>query len=111
MDIEFVSSKLMRIFSEEKLLVRTYGAERSKKIIARMTSLSTAATLDDMRNIPGHRHELTGNLAGKFALDLDGPYRLIFEPANAPLPIREDGGLDWKLVTSVRIREVKDYHG
>ena len=111
MEIEFISSKLLRIFNEEQLLMKTYGAERSKKIKMRIASLLTATTLEDMRNVPGRCHELTGNLAGKLAMDLDGPYRLIFEPANVPLPIREDGGLDWKLVTSVRIREVKDYHG
>lgn len=38
-------------------------------------------------------------------------YRLIFEPADKPVPQLEHGGLDWSAVTKVRILEVTDYHG
>jgi proteic killer suppression protein len=49
--------------------------------------------------------------AGQLALDLDHPYRLIFEPADEPIPTKSDGGLDWNQVTAVRIIGVENYHG
>ena len=63
-----------------------------------------------MRYLPGRCHELKGNRADQLSLDLDGPYRLIFEPAHDPIPRRPDKGLDWTRVTAVRILEVVDYH-
>jgi proteic killer suppression protein len=43
-------------------------------------------------------------------VDLDHPYRLLFIPANDPLPEREDGGLDWSQVAEVEIIGVVDTH-
>jgi len=43
-------------------------------------------------------------------MDLDGPYRLIFEPAHDPLPLDENGSLDWARVTAIRILLIEDYH-
>jgi proteic killer suppression protein len=43
-------------------------------------------------------------------LDLDGPYRLLFEPSQDPVPIKPDGGLDWSLVTAIRITGIDDTH-
>ena len=68
--------------------------------------------MEDLRNLPSPRcHELKGNLKGKLSIDLYHPYRLIFEPADDPIPQKEDGGLDWTRVTSVKIIGVKDTHG
>jgi len=53
---------------------------------------------------------LTGDLKGTLSLDLDGPYRLLFEPMEEPLPLKADGGLDWHGVTAIRILEVEDTH-
>jgi len=44
------------------------------------------------------------------AVYLDGPWWLIFEPANDPVPKKLDGGLDWTQVTVIRILEVRDFH-
>lgn len=43
-------------------------------------------------------------------MDLDGPYRLIFEPADDPVPTKDDGGLDWSRVTTIRALGVEDTH-
>lgn len=68
--------------------------------------------LSDIRNLPGPRcHELTGDREGQLSVDLDHPYRLLFEPADDPIPIKPDMGLDWTRVTAVRILEVTDTHG
>jgi proteic killer suppression protein len=63
-----------------------------------------------MRKLPGRCHALTGDRDGQLSIDLDGPYRLIFEPADNPPPANEDGGLHWERVTAVRILAVEDTH-
>ncbi|MBI5098423.1 MAG: killer suppression protein [Nitrospirae bacterium] len=62
-------------------------------------------------NLPQARcHELKGNRKGQLSVDLDHPYRLIFEPANNPIPEKSDGGLEWNNVTKVRIIGMEDTH-
>lgn len=36
--------------------------------------------------------------------------RLIFEPADNPIPIKPDGRIDWKKVTAIKIIGVEDTH-
>jgi len=60
---------------------------------------------------PARCHPLQGDRAGEFAVDVHQPYRLIFEPANDPIPKKEDGSIDLKKITRIRILEVEDYHG
>jgi proteic killer suppression protein len=88
-----------------------YGPKLSDKLQQRLSELSGVATLQDMRELPAARcHELTSNLAGKLAIDLNHPFRLIFSPAHDPIPRKTDGGLDWSGVTAVCIEDVVDYH-
>lgn len=87
------------------------GDAQAGKLALRLTQFHAAPNLAAMRNLPGRCHELGEDRAGQVALDLTGNMRLVFEPANDPIPARDDGGLDWGRVTEVRIREVTDYHG
>lgn len=73
--------------------------------------MRAAETLADMRYLPGRCHELRADRSGQLALTLDGAYRLVFEPANEPVPRLPEGNLDWAEVTAIRILEVVDYHG
>jgi proteic killer suppression protein len=110
-DISFQSRKMAKEFNEQTQLVRRHGPRRAKLIRRRLDELRAAETLEVMRTIPGARcHELHQNLAGKLAVNLDQPYRLIFEPAHDPMPAKDDGGLDWTRVTAIRILSVEDYH-
>jgi proteic killer suppression protein len=59
----------------------------------------------------GRPHPLTGDRAGQFSVDLDGPMRLLFEPAELPPPTLPSGGIDWQQVSSVRLLEIGDTHG
>ena len=79
----------------------------------RLDELDAAESLEVMRKFPQARcHELKGDRKGQLSVDLDQPYRLIFEPANEPIPRKPDGGLDWTKVNAIRILEVGvDYHG
>ena len=111
MDILFSSNKLRTKCSNKRERQKYWGTRREKVIGRRLDDLRAAQCLADMRLLPGRCHELTGERKGQLALDLDGPYRLIFEVADAPTVYKEDGGLAWEHVTAVRILEVEDYHG
>jgi plasmid maintenance system killer protein len=114
MDIRFATKKLQKELSEEKAMVKAHGAARSKRLKIVMAALRAAPTLSIFAPpmSPPHRcHELTGNRKGQITMDLDHPYRLIIRPNHDPLPMRAEGGLDWKAVTAIVIVEIKDTHG
>ena len=91
-------------------MVKAYN-ERAKKVKQRMAELLAASNLEEIGMLPAAKcHELTGQRAGELAVSISGNYRLIFEPNHNPAPEKEDGGLDWSLVTDIRILEIEDYH-
>lgn len=109
MEVTFDDRSLGEMCESDKELRKMYGPVRAKKIQTRITALRAAETLQDMRSLPGHCHELKGDLAGQLALDLEQPYRLLFRPKERPDP-GPGGGLDWRLVTAVVITTIVDYH-
>ncbi|HIJ21784.1 MAG: hypothetical protein HON68_10265 [Gammaproteobacteria bacterium] len=46
----------------------------------------------------------------QYAVSLHGGIRLVFEPANIPVPCHDEGGINWLRVTKVRIIYIGDYH-
>jgi len=111
MIILFKTAKLEKECNDEKRMVKEFGSLRTKLLKRRLTQLSAVNAPGDLRHLPQTRcHELKGNLKGYLSVDLDHPYRLIFEPADNPLPKKPDGGLDWNKVTIVRIIGVEDTH-
>lgn len=112
MDISFKSRKLEKDLSDEKTLIRRYGAEQAKKIQQRLFELRAAENLDTLRTLSQVRaHELSGNRAGQISLDIKHPYRLLVRPDYEDPPRKDDGGLDWKKITKIKILKVKDTHG
>ena len=108
MDVFFNDSKFESQMSTSKARRKAFGPERAKKLEIRRAQIDAAGTLADLRHLPGHWHELTGDWAGHLAVSLDGPYRLILAPTTTPeLP---DGSLDWGAVTAVVLVGVVDYH-
>lgn len=111
MVILFKTSKLEKVCNNENLMRKRFGTNRAKLLKRRLTELAAASTLEDLRNLPRARcHELKGNLKGCLSVDLDHPYRLVFEPAHNPVPEKPDGGLDWARVTEIRIIGLEDTH-
>jgi len=53
---------------------------------------------------------LSGGRDGQLSVDLEHPYRLLFIPANDPIPLTQDGGLDWTKITEIEIVEITDTH-
>jgi toxin HigB-1 len=110
MELSFATNKLARELADERALRRAYG-ERAKRLKLRVDLLAAAACLDDIPPVPPtRRHELTGEWAGYFAVDVTGNWRLIFRPSHDPPPRRGDGGLDLKAITAIEIVAVEDYH-
>ena len=109
MEVHFEDPRLEKMCESDKELRKQCGIVRAKKIQTRLAALRAAETLQDMRSLPGHCHELVGNLAGQLAVDLDQPYRLLFRPQEETDP-GPGGGLDWTKVTVVVVTSIVDYH-
>ena len=114
MDIVFSNRRLQKELSEAKVMQTVHGLKRTKRLKVVMASLRSVPNMGVLAPpySPPHRcHELANDLKGKLSLDLDGPYRLIIEPLNRPLPKRAEGGLDWHRVTVIKIIAVENTHG
>ena len=83
----------------------------TRKLQQRLMELKAASCLADISRVPPERcHPLSGNRDGQLSVDLEHPYRLLFIPANDPIPVTQDGGLDWTKVTEIEIVEIIDTH-
>lgn len=83
MEIEIPDRKLKKALEDEKECRTRFGAEMAKKIRLRLAALEAAESLADFwppSSGPERCHELKGNLAGTFSMDLKQPYRLLFNP-------------------------------
>ena len=111
MEIVFRSGKLARVSSTELEAKRRWGP-RAGKVLQRLTELAAAENLADIRTLPPARcHQLAGDRRGQFAVHAGPKLRLVFEPANEPIPRNPDIGIDLAKVTKIRVLEIKDYHG
>ena len=114
MEISFKDKDLRRYAEDEAVAKRELGVEMAKKYRLRLVALLAApnlATFLPPSRGPERCHELVGNLAGLFSMDLKQPYRLLFRPSgvvesdpNANLKQR------WQSIISVVIIAIKDTH-
>ena len=111
MIILFLNNKDRKLFEDTYALTKKHGPQLTRKIKNRLDDLRGVDCLDDMWNMPGHFHPLGGDKPMQFAVRLTANERLVFEPADDPLPIKPDGNLDLTKVVAIRILEVVDYHG
>jgi len=110
MNIQFKTTKLRKECTITKTMKKRWGERMAGKIRQRLDDLNAAPALEAMRRLPGRCHELRDNRAGTLSLDLVHPQRLWFAPADDPIPLRDDGGLDWSAVFTVEILGVIDTH-
>lgn len=111
MDITFQDKKLKKYAEDYKKCVKKFGLTRADLFMQRIGDLYDAETLEDVRNLPWHYHELVKNRKGQWACDLDGPYRLIFTPQERPIPTDANGKYIWIEIQGVEIIEITNYHG
>jgi proteic killer suppression protein len=109
--ITFKTTKLQKICSYVREMQKHLGPAMARKLQQRLMELKAAETLADISHLPPPRcHELSNDRAGQFSVDLVHPYRLLFVPAEEPVPCREDGGIDLERVKEIEIIEIEDTH-
>jgi proteic killer suppression protein len=103
---------MQKACNSERESVRAWGSLNARKLRQRLAELQATESLEGMRKLPAARcHPLKGDRVGQFAVNLAHPYRLVFEPANNPVPKKNDGGIDLEKITAITILFVEDYHG
>lgn len=113
MNIIFKSKKLEKILNSDTEIQKHYGKICGKKLKILLYSLKAAPTLQEFYpplSKPYRCHELLGKRKGEISMDVEHPYRLLFEVNDTPLPTLDAGGLDWSKVTSIRILSITDTH-
>ncbi len=108
MEITFAHSKLQKLCEQQNLAQKELGANCAKKLRTQLAILRAASCVAEL--VIGHPHPLKGDRAGEFAVNLEGGKRLVFQPDNDPVPLTEDGSIDWSKVTAVCIVFIGDYH-
>jgi proteic killer suppression protein len=101
------TKKLTKILNNERLLIKHFGKNKAKKIIDRLDEFSAASNLSEIPSDPPPRcHPLTGNLNNKFAVDVSGNYRMIFEgyDKNDKLSIKKSE------IVTIQIIAIDDHH-
>ncbi len=111
MVIYFKTKWLQKICSNTNESIKKLGSKTARKLQQRLMELKAASCLADISKGPPPRcHQLSGDRGGQLSVDFEHPYRLLFIPANDPIPVKQDGGLDWAKVTEIEIVEIVDTH-
>lgn len=109
MQIYFASSAIRKLCEVQREGERRLGPISARRLRTRLSEIAAANSVRDL--ISGDPHPLAGRSAGLFALRLYGGHRLVFEPADDPVPLMRDGTIDWWRIQAVRIVYIGDYHG
>jgi proteic killer suppression protein len=114
MDVEIANKKLKKILEDDVERQKRFGADMAKKIKIRLGGLAAAVSLADFwppKSGPERCHELKGDRAGIFSIDVKQPYRILFKP------VFDDDlfGLDenmpyWNGIQRVTIIGIEDTH-
>jgi plasmid maintenance system killer protein len=110
MEIEYGSNRLKKQLSNASEIKKAFGV-MAKRIASRVDDIMAAPNLAILMQLPSANcHPLAGDKSGEWAVDVSANFRLIFEIANDPIPLRDDGAIDTKKVVAVRILDITDYH-
>ena len=98
MDITFRTTKLRKAYENQANAEREWGAKIGRRYVQRINELYAASNAHDLGKMPALRlHPLKGSMKGKFAVNIDGAWRLIVSFADDPR-------------TQVTIEEVSDHY-
>lgn len=110
MEIEYKNRKLEKNLNDPVAMKKEYGT-MAKKVNQRMKELKASDNLSVLSTIPAAKfHDLKGNRKGEFSVSISGNFRIIFIPYHDPLPKNDDGSLDLKSISRIKIIETGDYH-
>ena len=111
MVIYYQTRGLERICNIAQEAVKKLGSVMAKKLHQRILELNAFECLADVPHTPPQRrHMLSGRRKGQFSVDLQHPFRLLFIPANDPIPLKDDGGYDLSQITEIEIIRIEDTH-
>jgi hypothetical protein len=110
--IYFRTRELQELCSHMAVMQKKLGALMARKLSQRLAELHAAETLAVIPHTPpARRHLLTEGVdQGKFSVDLAHPMRLLFIPANDPIPYLAAGGYAIDKITEIEIVAIKDTH-
>ena len=118
--MDVVDNKLKRSLKDPKQCRRRYGVPMAKKLRLRLDALEAAESLADFwppHSGPERCHELKGDLAGAYSMDVNQPYRLVFRatddsdnPPNSPYEDKADGKQRWMTLREIMLISVEDTH-
>ena len=109
MQINYYDRKLHKLCENNREAVRRLGPDSAKKLQSRLSDIGAAACVQDLPPV-GNPHPLVRDRQGQFSIGLAGGKRLVFVPNHNPVPKKDDGSINWTLVTSVTIVFIGDYH-
>ncbi len=115
MEFSVPNNRLRTTLQDEPARKRHYGTAMAKKIALRLDALHAAESLADFwppNSGPERCHELHGNRAGLFSIDVKQPSRLLLRPLENTHPAdRSDEQQRWKTITAIEIVAIEDTHG
>lgn len=114
MDVSISDKRLRKVANEPTACRREYGVNMAKKIALRLAALYAAESLADFwppKSGPERCHELKADRKGTFSVDLNQPYRLLFESSKPSTEDAIDEKQRWKSITSIDITAIEDTHG
>jgi plasmid maintenance system killer protein len=114
MEIEITNNKLRKAATDLKAATKQYGAQMAKKLHNRIAALKAANSLGVFwppESGPERCHELRGDAAGTFTVDLVQPYRLLFQPIEDVSPKNRSNEQErWNKITKINISAIEDTH-
>ena len=114
-----MDNKLKRSLAQAKECHRRYGRPMADKLRLRLDALEAAESLGDFwppHSGPERCHELKGDLAGTYSIDVKQPYRLLFRPVDNPNSPSEanlkdlNGNNPWTAIRAVILVRIEDTH-
>ena len=115
MEVTIRNKRLQTALERPEMTQKRFGKEMARKIRARMEILAAAESLADFwppSSGPERCHELKGDRAGTFSMDLKHPYRLLFVPVEEEPPKdRSDELKHWGDITAIEVVSIEDTHG
>lgn len=114
MEIFISDKRLRKVAHDDAACRRQYGVDMAKKLKLRLAALHAADSLADFwppKSGPERCHELKGERKGTFSVDLNQPYRLLFQPTDEEAGHGAGEQQRWKSITSINILAIEDTHG
>lgn len=112
MKVTYKNEKTRKLCEDGTTARRQFGDVAAQQLRKRIRALLEADTLSDISHTPPPRlHVLSGYTVPTYGVVVHRGLRIVLEPADKPLPLLGDGGVDKSNVRSVQIVTVEDYHG